>query len=422
MGTPAHINTTVNGSVGMLEEAAQALRNAKRTADSADESHHSARNIAYSSWEGSAAQAFLGELNPHLQHTQQLGATCGKYAEAFSDLAGSIEAVNKKMENARRTAADGGLKVEGPIIIRPEEPAMKKPRATDYSGAGAKENYKSDSAAWNQQIAGFNEKAAVFNTCLEIYTEARKKEEQAHSDFWESLNAGEGFDVKGTWDMGRTTASHALNVVASTESTRSDLLKKISSLEGSSRTYQAIASGTLSLNGLSAQQRTQVMKDLSRAKGSETTYRTQIQQLEKVHKYIPDSVRAAAIASPGDLTPNTRLGKNVGKALGKVPWAGGLLTAGNEVLGAASGEQTWGKAVASTAGQLGGGWVGGVTGAAVCSSLFPPIGPIVCGAAGMGAGSFAGGEVVDAIIPDESDLPEKADRLTPAGRWGTSGQ
>ncbi|OLT40690.1 hypothetical protein BJF85_06105 [Saccharomonospora sp. CUA-673] len=422
MGTPAHINTTVNGSVGMLEEAAQALREAKKAAESADDSHCSARNTAYSSWEGDAAGAFLDELAPHLKYTRQLGATCGTYAEAFADLGGAIESVNKEMGRARRTATEGGLEVEGPFIRRPEEPAMERPMPTNYSGPNAKSDFFSDRETWNNLIGDFNAKAEVFNTCLQIYTDARKKEEQAHTEFWEALDADQGFGLKEAWDMGRTTASHALNTVASMENTRADLLRKISSLEGASKTYQSLAAGAVNLNGLPAQQRTQIMRDLSRAKGSETTYRTQMQQLDKVRQHVPESVRVAATASPGDIAPNTPLGNKVGSVARKVPWVGGLLTAGNEALGAATGEQTWGKAVASSAGQLGGGWVGGVTGAAACSSLFPPVGPVVCGAAGMGFGAIAGDKIVDTIIPDESDLPEEVDRLRPAGKWGTSGQ
>src|SRR5699024_11939952 len=99
--------------------------------------------------------------------------------------------------------------------------------------------------------------------------------------------------------------------------------------------------------------------------------------------------------------------KRLSKAYSRLPRAGSGLTVGTEMWDAATGEQTWGKAVADSTGILAGGAAGGAAGSTLCSPLFPPFGPIVCGAGGALLGGFAGEKAMDIIVPEEADFPDK---------------
>lgn len=424
MGTPLHINTTVKGSVGMLQEAAQALRGGERSASESDDAHHQARDTAHSSWEGEGAEAFLQHLAPHLNHTRDFIETCKLYAKAFDDLAGGIEAVNNDMEKILSIAASGGLEVQGPVVLRPEWTGGEPPRGVDYRGDGGEAAFKADRAEYQAKVAAFNAKAETFNRCLGIYTEARKKEEEAHTEFWDAVQAGGGFGVDGAWNIGSTTASKALAAVGGMECARADLLTKLQGLEKGSDLYQRLASGQTSLAGLTAKERMRVMNDLARTKADEVNYRKQIRQLDRLGRRIPQFVKNASTAYPGkkvlrldQVNPQSALGKRLAHGVfSKVPWAGSLITAFSEVRGAATGEQTWGKAVADTGGILGGGAAGGSAGASLCAPVAPPWGSVVCGVVGAGLGAIGGHEVADVIVPPESDLPQPVEQQSSSPR------
>src|SRR5699024_10101234 len=221
MGTPQHINTVVKGSVGMLEEAAEALRKAAKAADSADDDHHEARSTAYSHWEGDGAEAFLSALEPQLNVTRDLHETCDQYRQAFDALAGTLQAVKNDMATVRSTATSGGLQLQGPIVLRPERPGPA-PSASDYAGDQA--GYDKAVDEHQAVVDDFNAKAKVFNTCLSIYKDARNKEEQGHTDFWEALDAEKGFDLDQSWSIGTTTASAALAGAGEMHNQRANLL------------------------------------------------------------------------------------------------------------------------------------------------------------------------------------------------------
>jgi len=415
MGTPQHINTVVKGSVGTLEEAAEALRKAEHAADSADDDQHSARSTAHSQWEGEGAEAFLSDLEPQLNFTRDLHETCQQYRHAFDALTGTLQAVKDDMAAIRTTATSGGLELQGPIVLRPEQPGPA-PSASEYAGDQA--GY--DNAVDEHQAAvdDFNAKAEVFNTCLAHYKDARNKEEQGHTDFWEAVDADEGFDLNQSWSIGTTTASAALAGAGEMHNQRANLLTKIQSLQADSKTYQAIASGDKVLSGMTAKQRMQVMNDVSRSKGSERMYRKQLKQLDKASKYVPKGLQNLAAANPSGLANNPETAKRLSKAFNRLPWAGSGITVFNEARQAATGEQTWGKAVADSTGILAGGAAGGAAGSALCSPLFPPFGPIVCGTGGALLGGFAGEKAMDIIVPEESDFPDKVSQVpdpTPAG-------
>lgn len=408
MNTPQHLNTTVKGSVGMVQDAAHKLRIAAQGADRADDAHHSARDTAHQDWQGNACYAFLGELKPHLDVTRDLKVTCEAYGRAFDDLGGALEVVNNDMHEVRSTALAGGLRMEGPIVLRPEHPGSA-PSAARHAGDPG--GFGSAAREHQAAVDDFNDKAGVFNTCLTIFVEARKKEEQAHTEFWQAVDAGQGFDVDAAWSIGTTTVSAALGGLAGMHNARTDLETKIQALEPDSKAYQKLASGSTTLSGLTPKERLQVMGNLARSKGSEVNYRRQIQQLNQVSKYVPEGLQQAAAANAGKYMPNTKLGQQLARAFNRLPWAGSTVTAFNEFRGAATGEQTWGKAVADTVGNLGGGAAGGVAGGVLCAPVLPPWGSIGCGVGGALLGGFGGGKVADFVVPEQTDMPEPVDKI-----------
>lgn len=408
MSAPQNINTIVRGSVGMLRDAANDLDKAHRAAEQANDAHYRARNIAYESWRGEGAEAFLNDLERQLDITRNLAHTCEVYSQAFDELAGALEVVKNDMDKIRSTAIAGGLRVQGPMVLRPERPGSA-PSASDYVGNAA--GYADAMHAYQAQVDAYNAKVETFNTCLAIYKEARNKEKQAHIDFWNAVQAGHGFDLDGAWNLGSTTASAALGALAGMENSRSDLLAKLRQLEPHSQTYQALASGRTTLAGLSAKERMRVMNDLARTKASEVNYRKQIKQLNKVSEYVPEKLQRLAAANPSQLAKNPRIAAKLGKVFRGLPWAASMLTVFNQVKSAATGAQTWGRAVAETVGVLGGGWAGGWIGSVFCLPYAPPWGSIVCGTIGGIAGGFAGDLVVDFVVPEDSNLPEKAHKI-----------
>jgi hypothetical protein len=87
-----------------------------------------------------------------------------------------------------------------------------------------------------------------------------------------------------------------------------------------------------------------------------------------------------------------------------MPYVGSLYTASTEVMGAMSGEQSWGKAVADSAGLIGGGALGAAGAAAAAGALYGsaigPWGTLVVGTVGGVAGAIGGQAVVDFLVPE----------------------
>jgi|GEM_PF-6272586 len=131
------------------------------------------------------------------------------------------------------------------------------------------------------------------------------------------------------------------------------------------------------------------------------------EQLDRSSKVVPAGLQKAAAAGPADLAKNSELAGRLGKVLKRVPWAGSGLTLFNEARQAATGEQTWGKAVADSVGTIGGSAAGGAAGSALCAPVLPPWGSVVCGAGGTLLGGFAGEKAMDIIVPEDSGYPDK---------------
>ncbi len=254
-------------------------------------------------------------------------------------------------------------------------------------------------------VSDYNAKVRVFNECLEKFKAARHLEEQAHSDVWQELGADDQVDVEG-WKIGDTMASSVIGTIGAAGGVRSDALFKAKQMETLSRPFMEFAAGGIPSKWSQAQ-RDRFIQAAMKAEGGKREYLRRVNQIDEFLKASPKWLTKASTAYPGkrllgleDIGPKATDLKAARGVLKSVPYVGSGLVIGNEIVSAASGEQTWGKAVADSAGILGGSAVGGVAGAAICGPVVPPWGSIVCGAAGGAVGGFLGAEVADYYVPE----------------------
>lgn len=407
MATPLHINTTVKGSVAQCREAASALRKSHESAENAVDRFRSARDHTdHEGWDGPASEAFLDHHRPQLDLTKDLAKTCHVYGEALYEFAGMLDSVYTDMETVLAKARAGDLTVQGPFVMRPEHPGSAPRVPTDLVRQGSASErydaYRQEREGYLAKVIEYNAKVAVFNECLAIFKRARDKEEEAHTDLWEQLRAGKGFDLADGWIIGTTTASAMIAAIENGEGHRGRLLARINMRQPLAGVLMELAMGGLPRNWEQLRRNKYLRTALS-VEGDRRARVHQLKELDQMMSRIPPGIRRGVVAHRG-----MSLDDGAVKAvLKKAPYVGGILVAGNQAVGAMNGEQTWGEAVAKTVGELGGGAAGAAGGAAVCSPLAPPVGPIVCGTAGAVAGGFIGGEVAGWFVPDET-MPDRA--------------
>lgn len=430
MPTPLHLNTTVNGSVGTVREAADYFLLGSSRAESAADNYIKARTETEAGWRGPAGEAYRDAIVDPARVCLDIQATCAKYEPAVRTFADRLEKVISQMADVIATAKGGGLEVQGPIVMRPKHPG---PPPADASGvvppnAAADElrHRQAAHASYTNVVSDYNAKVKVFNESLEKFKAARNLEEQAHTDVWQELGADNGFDIDG-WTIGDTAASSAIGTIGAADGVRSDALFKAKQLETLSRPFMEFAAGGIPSKWSQAQRDRFIQAGL-KAEGGKRDYLRRVRQIDKFLDKSPKWLTKASTAYPGkrllgleDIGPKASDLKAARGVLKSLPYLGSGLVIGNEIVSAAKGEQTWGKAVADTAGTLGGGAIGGVAGASLCSPLAPPWGSIVCGAAGGAVGGFVGGEVADWFVPEEDvDMPKPADTIDyhPSSRRG----
>ncbi|OZM70302.1 hypothetical protein CFN78_25575 [Amycolatopsis antarctica] len=414
--TAQDLNTTVNGSIDMCREAAGRLTTNAGYAESAQDFYRQSRDGTEATWGGPSRDAFAGSVTDTLDPLHDLCYTLPLYSRALDEFANGLEGVYRQMDDVLGKAAAGGLEIEGPIVRRPDSPGVP-PELTmgpmmpgDSGGEITAKQAAID--GYKALVGEFNRKVDVYNTCLSIFTDARNKEKEAHQRLWDALNPEKSANID-SWTIGRTSASAVIGRIGSAENARHDSLLKATRAGENALAFQQLAAGKLP-----SPERSRALVDAAKSGLEEKRYREKIDSLDKLLKHIPENVRTASAAYPGKGNPNiaapvddAALGtKAVSSTLKKLPYIGTGLVVGNEIWGAATGEQTWGKAVASSAGIVGGGAAGSVVGGAIGTPL-GPWGTVLGGGIGSLIGGFAGGEVVDYYMPDEKPMPEQIDKI-----------
>ncbi|MFI7121957.1 hypothetical protein [Amycolatopsis sp. NPDC049868] len=405
------LNTNVNGSVVMCRDAAAQLKANGDHAAKAMDHYVNSRNQADRAWGGPAHDAFSDAVTDAMDPLLDLAYTAMLYARALDEFANALEGVNNTMDIVLAKATAGGLLVEGPIVYRPDNPGTPPELIVmQLSPPEAKEAFKAlpfAITAYKQLVVEYNRKVDVFNDCLAIFTDARHREKEAHqlllSVFKPTKNAN--FDA---WKIGKTTVSAVLGRIGAAENMRHDATIRAERLLDNAIGYQQLADGQLP----SIERSRNLIKASMANRGSQREL-AKIDSLSKLLDNIPEQVRASAAAYPGrgnphiavPLTDATFGGKATSVILKRLPYIGAGLTVGTELFHAATGEQTWGKAVAKSAGIITGGAAGAQAGAVIGGVVAGMPGAIIGGGIGGIVGGFAGGAVVDYYVPDEKPAP-----------------
>lgn len=189
------LNTTVNGSTGTCADGADWFDTLSESASQAAD-HVASAYIASGNWHGPASQAYINSMSGVGSTCDDLSFTARTYRRALLEFSSALEKVLDRMDDARMTAFDAGLEVDGPFILPPKPlgPAPKPPSGTmSFAEANhAVQAFRAEQNAYAADVAEYNRKVREFNRCSELVQEARNKEDEAHANLREVMNPPEG--------------------------------------------------------------------------------------------------------------------------------------------------------------------------------------------------------------------------------------
>ncbi|ATY17007.1 hypothetical protein CU254_41190 (plasmid) [Amycolatopsis sp. AA4] len=407
------LNTTVNGSSGTCVAAADWLRTVADAGHCAAGSVRDARAAAEGGWSGPASQAFRDSVNQVDVVADGMGEWAARVERGLRDFASSLDAVVARMQEALAKAAAGGLEVDGPFIVEPLPVSMPKPGTpvevcTPGGAHRAIGVYQGDIAQYNAAVAGYNAKAAVYNDCKAIVDAARTTEGNAHVALREALAPPPGGPDIDAYKVGTTTIARVNGYISSFENPRAEALLKAQRAEGSAQFFDNWARGTQI--SMTAADKELLAWAAEQSRDNKTAYQTRAQQFGQYVEKVPEKLREWIAKYPGKakyhaLPDEAGLGLRTGQKLLKgMPYVGSGLTIATEIVNAATGEQTWGKAAADATGLIVGGSLGaaaaGAAAGAVAGAPLTPVGSFIVGTAGGIAGAIGGQAVVDWLVPE----------------------
>ncbi|MGV9297728.1 hypothetical protein [Amycolatopsis sp. NPDC003676] len=406
------LNTTVNGSSGTCVAAADWLHTVAEAGHRAAGNVRAARNGAEAGWHGPSSQAFQESI-ANIDVTADDMANWAATAErGLREFASSLDAVTARMNDALAQAHAGGLRVDGPFIVEPDPIPSNKPGTpvevcTAGGASRAVGTYQGDIKEYNTLVFQYNGKVAAYNECKAIVDAARTTEGNAHQSLQRALQPPSGRLDIDAYVVGTTTIARVNGYISSFENPRKEALLNAQRSSASAQFFDDWAHGTrVSLTALNKED---LAWAASKARDNKAAYETRAQQFQQYVDKVPEKVRDWIAKYPGKdslhvLPEDASLGLKTGQKLLKgMPYVGSALTVVNESIGAASGEQSWGKAVADSGGLI----VGGAAGAALASagagavfgSPLGPVGSFVAGTAGGIAGAIGGQAVADWLVP-----------------------
>lgn len=364
------INTLVNGSSGTCTDAADWLRKLGEATHASEAAMGGARGLASSGWHGPAHDAFdEAAADADSKAVRVLADQAARYERGFREFAAALTAVNRSMDDATRKARDGGLQVDGPLIVAPAPPTAPGPGT--LPGADPKQNLQRLAhmpvldAGYNSMVADYNAKIAVFNECKAIVEGARRKEGEAHMVLREALDAGP--KQPGQADpvaTAITAVATARTYVGTMRNETIDDELRANRLEAQSKFLRDFAHGVDDANP--AQRR---ILDMAADKADDAgKTRAKVDEFKTWTAAVPKDVRAAAVAHPfqgateniAEHSKSGQMPKSVAGALRAGSWAGMLLSGGLETRGAMRGEQSWEHAAVNFGTVQTTGWLGAV--------------------------------------------------------------
>lgn len=406
---PYALNTNVNGSSGTCTEAADWLRKLHREAGEAANLVGRGRTTAEGGWHGPARERFsdvTAGLAPHLDDITEVAS---RYERALRDFAGALDVINTKMDSALAKAKAGGLRVQGPFILGPERPQPPAQMVLPGQRPAQLEEYLLDRDAardrYNAVLVDYNAKVAVYKTCKSIVDGARNQEENAHLELRQAMGQSadpEQHMVRGAF----TILSTVRSTVGGMENPRRLHAATAERLLTQARFLNDFALGAVA--GTNPAQ-ARILDRAAKLAADGGKHLTRAQQFGKWVNIVPEEVRQKITAYPGQKAAE-RLATHsksasvpalAARTARAVPYVGAVLTAGNEIVGAATGEQTWDRAAANTGATIVGGALGGAAVGAAAGSAFTPVGSLVLGLAGGIGGAIFAQDVVTGIYGDE---------------------
>ncbi|WP_116041982.1 hypothetical protein [Amycolatopsis palatopharyngis] len=405
------LNTTVNGSSGTCIEAADGLAKLYAGAHEGADTVRAARGIGDASWRGPAHDQFNDStqgLNPDITMISDRAFDC---EWALRDFADSLDAIQTRMADALGKARAGGLVVDGPYIVGPPPPPPAPVLPTGPCGTAEARQVMHDNqqamAAHNAVISEYNAKVAVYNECKAIVETARTMEENAHNALREVMGKVE----TGLTEMVNLTPvvlARTISYIGTMEKGRQAAMDKAERAVTRASAFEKYANGTLA----NPDQRTLgwLRESANKARVNADIAIARANQFDLWIKNVPEGTRRIIAAYPGkrqigSLGEHAKTQVKVGQRILKgMPYVGSGMIALNEVMDAASGEQSWGKAIADSAGTIGGGALGAAAASAaagaVWGSAIGPWGTLVVGTVGGVAGAIGGQAVVDFLVPE----------------------
>lgn len=401
------LNTNVNGSSGTCFDAMDWSLGLHKGTDRVIEAVQSSQSLAENNWSGPAADNFLQFSDSPKYHAETIEENASAVATGLGEFARCIDRVSELMAIARTIATDGGLLVEGPFIIKPQQP-VPPTRLTGSSNPVSSPDVlrrnRQEQDAHNEALGEYNAQAQAYNSAKQHVSDARELEEEAHRNLRNAMKAvTEGLTAGGTVYGFATNAAAYTNTA---ESGRLGQLEIAERMKHTANLFNKAAMGEL-VGTLTPAQVERIQKAADSAGKNRDQALKRAKQFDTFLKGVHPDVRAMAAAYPGKgsqgLVKKGHAAAPQSNALGKtlktLPYVGSLLTIGNEAYGAASGEQTWSKAIVDSSAQISGGAVGAAFGVKLGAFGGPP-GMLIGGLGGGILGGIGGQEVADFLTGD----------------------
>lgn len=418
------LNLVVHGSSGTCRQMAGWLRGFGGSALAAANSIQAARATSASGWSGPAQLRFAEQAAGPRDQCDDLQFTCDQYATGLDSFADALDAVGRLMDDAAAKAAAGGLTVEERLLILMPDPIGNPPSPPNSPYGDDVTSYDYAVQMYNKSVDAYNVKVAVFNECSDIVKEARKQEDQAHANLRGDLQAREGAPSWESLEVAGEKAKDLIDTVKYHDMARGKILDSIDQLDETASTYAQLANAERGLPEVSKEMRELYQRAADNAGVNRDRYLTLLrrwgdgvrlpsvlrpQRIPVGHASYQGANRVLAIP---ERIGHTKVAKTVIRA---IPIAGDVLTVGDEIRKAATGEQTWkvtgirsiGLVAAGNIGSFVGGAAFALAGTGVGAAIgavtggVPMIGTIPAGAVLGGAG---GAVVGDAALSHGVDI------------------
>lgn len=407
------LSTTVNGSSGECAEAADALAKLFSGGHQAIDAIHAAKGMGDATWHGPAHDQFTEVITGLEPDFTTLTDRSMDLSVSLRNFADSLDAVEKMMADALSKAHGGGLMVDGPFIVSPDLPPPAPVLPTGPCGtAQAKTIMDKNQAtiqANNAAVAEYNRKVAVYNECKAIVEQARTTEKNAHQGLRETVGTVDA-GIANMSNLAPTVLARTLSYIGTMENTHRLETYKAERAETRAQFFDDYATGKAAT--ATPGELVELAKAARKARFDAAVHTMRADQFDLWIRTEPEYVRKGVTAYPGkgaldNLPEHVSAGTKLGaKMLRSMPYLGSGLTIVLESKDALSGEQSWGKAVADSAANIGGGAVGSIGTVAAVSGAFAlagstlgPLGTLVAGTIGGIAGAIGGQAVADWAVP-----------------------